>query len=196
MGYLIVEGPHDEDVINYFFLGELEKARIHMLPMMGTHQKSAVIASEMLARLGKPVYLFFDRIYQPSDRKKSPEMDTGKWIKERLNENGVPSDYGGHKFPDIMATLPDDAVKRAFPQCDFTSWSDILGRHDGPEFKEFVRDDMNWPTYENSPNTISPTEFIKRVLAACTDDEQPHGALTQGIKAATAFISSNSTQYR
>jgi energy-coupling factor transporter ATP-binding protein EcfA2 len=196
LGFLIVEGEHDETVIKHFFATELEQARIQIIRLQGTYQKDAIAQSLMLEKLGKPVYTFFDRIYQPSDRKTSPEMNVGKYIKRALKEKKVPCEYGGHKFPDIIAALPEDAVRRAFPDCKFTSWADLIAAHPGPKFKEFVQDDMGWPTYENSNKTISTTEFIKRVLKACRENERPQGALIQGIKAATAFISDKSNQSR
>jgi len=192
-GFLIVEGPQDKLVIEHFFAKELDAARVKMIAMMGTKQKDAVLTSEFLLTLGKPFVLFFDRIHQASDRITTPEMKIATWIKKEAGKKGVRCEKGGHHFPDIMATLPEEAVMRAFPDSKFTSWTDLINRYkeqtERENFKDFVAREMEWPSHRFDDKPISATEFIETVLAACEEKETPHGALRVGISEAMAFVS-------
>jgi hypothetical protein len=199
-GFVIVEGPHDEEIINHFYKTELNKHRIGLLRAFGTNnidnknkgdRSFALYEQDLLTYIGLPVAILVDRATLGPGEKKAvnafvrscKKRGLKSWPKE---ENQT----GGHPYPDIIAALPDEAVKAAFPKANFESWDPIVDEFENlrrkrvttGNFKDFAKDKMGL-----QKAVLYPT-FIQPVLKECEETLRPREGLENIMKQIFAFF--------
>ena len=189
-GFIIVEGPHDSEVLRHFYGPELDAARIRLLHLMGTHGESALIDSEYLVSLGKPMGILLDKIKRDRHTIMTKHEDnltneerSLKRMWNGLERRGVYAEGAGHPFPDIMCALPEDAVRRAYPKATFSGWSELEGRYKkarSENFKSFALREMGLK--------VNATKFIQRVLKHCGEDAEPAKGLRKAMSQLLAHL--------
>ena len=192
-GFIVVEGPHDSDVLRHFYGPELDAARIRLLHLMGTHGESALIDSEYLVSLGKPMGILLDKIKRDrhtimtkNENNLTNEERSLKRMWSGLERRGVYAEGAGHPFPDIMCALPEDAVRRAYPKATFSGWSELEGRYKkarSENFKSFALREMGLK--------VNATKFIQRVLKHCGEDAEPAKGLRKAMNQLLAHLTTN-----
>jgi hypothetical protein len=121
---LLVEGKHDEQVIEHFYGDELRRARIEILPIRGTSKTKLLVEAELLRRLRIPLYILFDKTL-------SEDSSESRAIRELVNywpdTDPAPTRIA-FAPPDIFFALPEDAVRRVLKSSfdvAFPGWSTI-----------------------------------------------------------------------
>lgn len=187
-GFIIVEGPHDEEIIQHFCGPELKRRRIGLLRAWGTeHVKGkgdrsfALYEDDLLTYIGKPTAILVDRAQLGPSERAAVNAFVRSCEKRRLPYWPDRGQDGGHPYPDIIAALPGDAVRRAFPGSTFDGWDPIVDefeqmRRQGTttgNFKDFATRKMGLKI----PSKAFYPEFIKKVLEECDDGKRPREGL-------------------
>lgn len=172
-GVLMVEGHHDQLVIDHFFGGELKRRRILLLPLRGAVNAKSLrlYESGFLERLGVPLRFVFDL------PRKSTSIEAKALLEvQSLRERGYDAREFVYSEPDVICALPGEAIERAFPNSQFNGWDELV-KH-GPEygFKEFALREIG------IDSSVLPTEFIELVLRQVERGETPSVALQETMK--------------
>ena len=189
-GFLLVEGIHDKRVLDHFFRDEFDQARIVILPIFGTDNSRAVIESPVLRVLGRPIRAMFDHLrpeYLDGERDISgatKEEQTALRLKHEFADCDF--DVIPYSDPDIICALPEEAVRRAYPDAVFPGWNALIDkwtRSPSPvNFKGHALKEMGLFTTKS-------TAFIERVLTSCSEHDRAGQALTIAVNEALASMS-------
>lgn len=191
-GVLVVEGQHDLLFLRRFFGDRIDEARVRILPIRGTKNARALAAAELWPTLGVPVCLLFDDVRAaaldgpipedatPEEKKLRESLDTFRRMQHRHMEV-VAAHF---ELPDVIAAIPEDVIKRAFPRARTTvTWSEIIDdwrRTVAPgEFKQYALRRLEVGSDANA--------FVDRVLAQANDGEVA-AALTRSVSEALAKL--------
>jgi hypothetical protein len=187
-GFILVEGSHDEEILEHFYGPELRQRRIGLLRAWGTDQVKgkgdrsfALYEADLLTYIGKPTAILVDRArLGPSER-----AAVGAFVRscERRKLPHWPDrgQDGGHPYPDIIAALPDEAVRAAFPRSAFDGWDPIVD-----EFEQMRRQGITTGNFKDFatlkvgldvPGQAFYPKFIKKVLEECDDGTRPREGL-------------------
>jgi hypothetical protein len=140
-GVLVVEGPHDKEIIQRYGGVDLDKERIVIVPLMGADNAAGIAELEFLHALGIPLHLILDHVRAPVvqaiiDGKPTPGLTKEEGflpvlhyaLKTRqLQVNVLPFPH-----PDIIRAVPESEINRALQQLGkpkFTGWASLDGRH-------------------------------------------------------------------
>ena len=191
-GFIVVEGPHDSKALRKFFWSELDDARIQLLHLYGTQGEQALIDSEYLVGLGKPIGILLDNVkdidqIMREDKYLTHEEQALKRMVSGLKRRGVHPFIGGHPWPDVMCALPEEAVRQAFPKANFPGWEELEARFkatrpDGTRkvrrvnFKTFALREMNLEL-----SGVHSTKFVDEVLGHCAEDAAPRKGLRRAV---------------
>ena len=201
-GFIIVEGPHDEEVIERFFGPQLREHKIGLLRAWGTNniggsQRSgdrsfALYELDLLTLMGLPLAILVDRATLGPTEKAAVDAFVRSCKKRRLRywpDRGQP---GGHPYPDIIAALPNEAVRSAFPRSSFDGWDPIVDEFEQlrrshtttGNFKDFALQRMGLSIEPNYPN------FLKPVLDECGEASRPREGLELVMNEIISFLNS------
>jgi energy-coupling factor transporter ATP-binding protein EcfA2 len=165
---LLVEGEHDRAIIRGFFGNQLDDAYVRILTLRGTDNALALLDAELLQQLDIPIHLMLDN----TRRETVEAIVRGRLGGTRLRKEErvllalATALRGGSMaltplalpVPDIVWTLPEEAMRRAVPS--FTSWRKLQ-----QEFKAEPRP-MNPKDFLASRLGVTfNLRFIQRVLA-------------------------------
>lgn len=162
---LLVEGQHDQVMLERMFGADLRAAGIAVVRMHGTNNLLATAELDFLDRyLDVPVIVLLD--YTSVDRVKAglaethEERQLGRLLKE-CDRRGRPTLCVGLNLPDIVCYLPDTAVRQVSP--DFPGWDVVVARFrehdDRPSFKKWVKS-----TFRTDLTTTARIERIVDVM--------------------------------
>lgn len=179
-GFIIVEGPADAAVLSGLLGAELRRQRIVPIPLHGAYKYRALVQPELLKAMGKPMAVMFDDVRRDVlDGKRLPVANEEKTLLTliKLAPEIHPISFDA---PDIVAALPDDAVRRVVP--DFPGWNTILdGWNESPggfeNFKTYAMDRCRRSGHQ-------ATAFITEVL----EQAQPDDALPLSFRRAASEI--------
>jgi hypothetical protein len=131
----------------------------------------ALVQPHLLEGLGRPICVMLDDVARDViDRRRDPRSDEEKSIQKVLDarDEGHPIDAVSFDAPDIIAALPEAAVRRLREH--FTSWDEMVATWDrsGPDnFKTHVLRSLGWKLSDDRG-------FISSVLDRVTPaDELP-----------------------
>jgi hypothetical protein len=173
---VVVEGQHDLMVIERFFGDELERHAIRLLALRGTKNTRRFIESEFLGQAGIPLRVVFDNVRSEAlEGQVDPSSfrDEERDILQLLHQLSQGHDIRAFPFegPDIMCALPEDAVRRAFPDARFEGWEGLVlewrGMKARENFKNFARRRMG------IESEVSSDLFVETVLKRVRADEIP-----------------------
>ena len=190
-GILIVEGEHDRRVIDAFFSEDTARARIRVQPIRGTNEAMSIADAELYALLGVPLCVVFDEVLDTNllgnpDRRLSQEERKLRNLLEHTAGSGFAVTYAPFELPDIIAALPESAVRRAFPHARPNDWTSIidswrqLPEKNRPGFKPYA---LRQLAVDDTPD-----HFVARVLAAVVPDDRPAPALARAMSTALAHL--------
>lgn len=167
---LLVEGRHDEQVLDFFGSSLLDDAGVVVLPLHGTRNTANFAESEILARWGVPVAVLFDNTRTSVVRDMQTQEVTGMRFDEerkasafvnRLLQRGHPVGAVPFDVPDVFCALRVDAVRAAYPHVAEFDWTDIIAAYRAlPERTEFKR----WLFHELGAPNAQADEWLTRVL--------------------------------
>ena len=188
-GFIIVEGLHDELVLERFYGTDLRNRRIGLLRAWGTKNAEA---ADLLTYIGKPVAILVDRAKLGPTEKAAVKAFVQSCVSRKLPHWPDHGQAGGHPYPDIIAALPDDAVRDAFPNSTFNGWDPIVDEFEQMRgqgtttgnFKDFATRKMglDMPTKGFYP------QFIKPVLKQCGDETRPREGLELVMNEIISFM--------
>ena len=188
-GFIIVEGLHDELVLEHFYGTELKERRIGLLRAWGTRNAEA---ADLLTYIGKPAAILVDRAKLGGGEKAAVKAFVQSCVNRKLPHWPDHGQAGGHPYPDIIAALPDDAVRAAFPKSTFNGWNPIVDEFEQMQrqgittgnFKDFATRKMglDMPTKGFYP------KFIKPVLKQCGDETRPREGLELVMNEIISFM--------
>ena len=192
-GFIIVEGSQDETILEHFYGNELRERRIGVLRAWGT--KNAEVA-DLLTYIGKPVAILVDRAELGPGEKAAVKAFVRSCVNRKLPHWPDRGQPGGHPYPDIIAALPDDAVRAAFPNSTFSGWDLIVD-----EFEQMRRERVTTGNFkpfatERMGMNISTADltkrFIKPVLKECGDVTRPREGLELVMNEIICFMANPS----
>ena len=196
-GFLLVEGPHDEEVINHFYEDELKRRRLGVLPMWG-FKGLKLLDTRYLCYSDRPIVMLFDNIpVDHSREQQSMEERELKRIKGELREATFPFWSTGHKELDIIFTLPEVVVKR------YLESKGINDTFEGgwKQIQQEIRSDSSLKTgtkkktkagqllgLPNPKDLIYFPNFIAPVLQMCSENDRPTATLERTMEEIFAFF--------
>jgi AAA domain, putative AbiEii toxin, Type IV TA system len=129
----LVEGAHDERVLQHFFGGELARNRVLVAPVRGASKVSAIVDAPWLSRLEVPFVILFDEvetsIIEGSKRPGGGDLAAqAVWDLLRHWQGPRPRPYvASFGLADIFRALPEDCVRRAVKRVggSFPGWTAI-----------------------------------------------------------------------
>ena len=173
----IVEGKHDVEVIQHFYAAELAAARVLLLRLEGTGNSNALVEAEFLASGQLPMRVLFDNVSSTSMSHTDEERVAGRLL-ARARELDVDLVVVPFELPDIIAALPESAVRRAFSEARFDGWAPLVERWRQLRRHQFKR----WALAEMGLGQVHATQFIRRVLEMTEVGERPSPSLERAVK--------------
>lgn len=122
-GVLAVEGRHDQLVIEHLYGRRLREQRIAVIPLHGAQHALSAAEGEILSRLDVPVRVILDHGHREAS------------LLSLLRDRVIDIDVAGIQYeePDIICALPEQAIRRAYPDKPFPGW-DVLKERFGGKF--------------------------------------------------------------
>ncbi|MCL1598787.1 MAG: AAA family ATPase, partial [Actinomycetia bacterium] len=179
-GFVIVEGPADAAVLNGLLGADLRQQRIIPIPLHGAYKYRALVQPEFFRAIGKPMAVMYDDVRREVlDGERPAETDEEKTLL-KLVERVPEIQPISFDAPDIVAALPDDAMRRVVP--DFPGWDEILDRwQEKPgDFKNFKA----YAMHRCGRSEREATPFIMEVL----EQWQPDDVLPTSFRRAASEI--------
>jgi hypothetical protein len=177
-GFIIVEGSQDETILEHFYGTELKERRIGLLRAWGTRNAEA---ADLLTYIGKPVAILVDRAELGPGEKAAVNAFVRSCVNRKLPHWPDHGQAGGHPYPDIIAALPDDAVRAAFPNSTFNGWNPIVDEFEQMRRQRITTGNFKPFATERMGMDISTADltkrFIKPVLKECGDETRPREGL-------------------
>ena len=134
-GFLLVEGPHDEEVIRHFYGDLLDSHRIGLVVLWGLRDEREarrLAESRFLKYAHKPVAVLLDnatleRVRDPSaaPRDITYEEHQLRRFMDEFDRARIPLHPASHGLTDIVAALPEEAVRRHLAD------DDVVGTFEG-----------------------------------------------------------------
>ncbi|MDP8929706.1 MAG: AAA family ATPase [Actinomycetota bacterium] len=191
-GVLVVEGLHDQLVLERFFGRELERARVLLLRLEGAGNAPALAESEFLARTRIPIRVLLDNTGAEAIAGRavpSAEERIARRVLELAAEHHVDMKVVSFTEPDVIAALPEQVVRRAYPEARFDGWKPLVERFRNlriPGFKTWALNEMGLSRH------VAPTEFVMTILEVSGVRDRPAYSLQHAVNEALASIGSNS----
>jgi len=190
-GILVVEGEHDRRVIKAFFGTDVTSARVRILPIRGTENALSLAEAELYSLLGVRLCVLFDEARDASltvdpPPKLTPEERKIKQLLDHAQGAGFPITHAPFYLPDMVAALPEAAVRRAFPDSPFTGWQPIVDAwrakaENRPGFKAYALKRLHL-------RQLDPDSFVDRVLASVAPGDETARELTLAVKTSLAQL--------
>jgi hypothetical protein len=185
-GVLLVEGEHDRLVVQSFFGNDLADAHVRVLQIRGSDNVLALVDADLLRTLDIPVFVMLDHTSARFiEDLNSNRLTPGKTKEERalgglavaLRSSDFPVTHVSLNVPDIVWTLPAEAVKKVAPR--FPGWkqatADLRAHKGAVNPKTFLRE-----RYGLAITTRSISQFI---AVAQEHGLQPSAELKSAIAA-------------
>lgn len=120
--FLLVEGPHDEIILNCFFGDWFRSSGIRIYPLHGLFRggKTSLLESEIIGAMGIPIGILADN----TANNDSEEAKYLRELKREANNRGRSIDVWGFDKEDILWYLPPEVVK-SFANERFTTWEEL-----------------------------------------------------------------------
>jgi hypothetical protein len=201
-GFLLVEGPHDEIVINHFYGDQLARHRIGIIAMWGFINTLDLTESRYLRYAGRPIAMLLDNVpeHYGGERGLTVEETNLKRFRAEFAEASIPFRGEGHGAVDIIFTLPEEAVRRHLASLG------IEGTFEGG-WQTIQREIRSNPQANNSRAKkglaqqllgleqsdfgLGPGNFIHPVLKACSEDDRPTGTLERAMEKIFDFFANS-----
>lgn len=197
-GFLLVEGPHDEQVINHFYGDQLARHRIGIIAMWGFINMN-LTESRYLRYVGRPIAMLLDNVpeHHSSRSGLTVEEENLRRFRSEFEGASIPFKGVGHGALDIIFTLPEEAVRRhlAFLGIEGTfegGWRNIQQeirsnpRATNSRAKKKLAQELLG--LERSNFGLGPGNFIHPVLKACTEEDRPTGTLERAMEKVFDFF--------
>ena len=131
-GIILVEGAHDERVIEHFFGNELARERILIVPVRGARNVDAIVDAPWLSRYNAPLVVLFDDV-QASEatgrkRPKSSIAARAIWdLRKHWRQTRPRPAVVSFSHPDILRAIPEPCMTRAVERMGgtFPGWDSI-----------------------------------------------------------------------
>ncbi len=198
-GFLLVEGPHDEQVIGHFYGEQLRSRDVRIVPLWGTKGEFSLTWARMLDQVERPMALLVDNRLNSVE---SLELERFK----NLSRGSQVLLYGdGHLEIDVIFTLPEEAVRRRLADlgCEGNfegGWAKIQERIrpmrrdngkylNGTEKKQAAAEMLGVP----GEYGLGPGNFITPVIEKCEPGDRPATSLEDAMNWILAFFDSTRT---
>lgn len=180
----LVEGSHDERVLQHFYGGELARNRILVVPVRGALNVNAIVDAPWLSRLEVPLVILFDEVdasivegsRRPSGRNVAARA---VWDFRRHWQGPRPRPYvASFGLADIFRALPEDCVQRAIERAggSFPGWGDIdaaFKRAEPAGFKTILK-------RSKLPSDTDLDRLLDSILETCR--KKPDAALKNAVQ--------------
>jgi len=194
---LVVEGAHDERVIEHFYGPAFRQDRIQVLPLRGTTKSKLLAEAEFLRALRLPMILLFDNT---ADSASAENRDIRR-LYEHWPKNVPPPALVRFVPRDIWLTLPNEHVARALQVrwgVSFPGWQELLRRFDTSKdtnLKAYILKALKLPPRADG-TPIGPDEFLDEILQEVPDKADPSAELRAAIEQVRALGRSTEQWYR
>lgn len=193
---LVVEGPHDQLVLDLLYGPDLRHAGIAVVRMFGTDNLPALLSLDFIERyVDAPVALMLD--YTKTERVEAykPRTDEERKLvdlRRAAKKKGLVFQTIGLRLPDIICYLNEQAIQRVSP--DFPGWGPVLRKFESirlrPSFKPWllrdygvdlthsgrIREVLDVMVAEALPPHPELHQRVSELLATTeTDGSGPHG---------------------
>lgn len=189
---LVVEGEWDREVLLAFFGRELAEQRVLVVPLQGSEELGGMADAAVLPALGVPVVALLDdvRAATPADfaRLPGPLTKAERALRDLTDDLDGAVGFVRYEEPDVICALPEDAVRRAFPDAAFPGWDALLTRWRGSDaadkpFKRFAVGQFGLPKPQRTP-----AAFFRAVLAAAEPSDRPTRPFAAAVKQALGMV--------
>jgi hypothetical protein len=181
---LVVEGLHDQLVIDHYFHTELRRGRVLIVPARGAKNVNALVDAPWLSRLGIPMVILFDDVR--ADRIAKKARPPGREVAARAvwdlldhwDQSRPAPGVASFDLPDIFRALPDGAVSRTVAAAGghFPGWEEIDQRskaEPGAGYKQvFLR-------ASGLPTDTDLNSLLRAILEVTR--EKPHPSLERAV---------------
>jgi hypothetical protein len=196
---LVVEGAHDELVIDHFYGEELREQRVRVLPLFGARNAPALAETRFLRDAAIPMIILFDRTRAKAIRARHLPADASEEVRilwdllRHWPEDRTPPRLVPFAMPDVICGIPEDVVRRVtrIRYGDrFRGWRPLILEHEklrssqgraAPNFKKFALKEMGV--------TASPREFIRQCLNEAPLEARESSSLSRAMKRVLALAS-------
>lgn len=177
---LIVEGLHDQRVIESLFGSDLRRAGVAVLRMLGTNNLLSTVDMDFIERyVDVPVTVMLDYTRKARVLGGKAVTDEEKKLanlRRAARSKGMAFDFIGLERPDITCYLSETAVRSLHP--DFPGWAAVLGAFEKmerrPPFKPWLAGKYNVD--------LQSLPQIEQVLERMHDqDLRPVGELSRAM---------------
>ena len=179
-GILLVEGKHDQIVLQRLYGSQLRASGLAVVRMHGTDNLMATAELDFLDQyLDVPVIVLLD--YTQVDRVLSGQPVTDEehkllHLRRSLKRRNRTFQFVGLERPDIVCYLSESALREQYPH--FPGWSlvlrDFKDRRSRPKFKDWLRDRFD--------TDLTQSRHIEQVLDHMHDrGHQPVGELSRKV---------------
>jgi len=201
-GFLLVEGPHDEIVINHFYGDQLARHRIGIIAMWGFTNTLDLTESRYLRYAGRPIAMLLDNVPEHYGGKRglTVEETNLKRFRAEFKEASIPFRGEGHGAVDIIFTLPEQAVRRHLASLGIegtfeggwqTIQREIRSDPQANNSRAKKRLAQQLLGLEQSDFGLGPGNFIHPVLKACSEDDRPTGTLERAMEKIFDFLANS-----
>jgi hypothetical protein len=177
---VVVEGEQDKRVINFFVGKRLAEERVLLLSLSGTYNTEVLLESDFLAASGIPQLVIFDNVRPGVVRGRSLAISRSRATDEEIKVTQILARARGglidvipYTDPDIIASLPESAVRAAFPKARFSGWPNLINEWHSSRRENF----KSFAIRQMGLIPLSVPQFLERVLAQ-SQGLSPGSALT------------------
>jgi hypothetical protein len=185
---LVVEGQHDQRLLEAFFADDLEEGGVAILSMHGTNNLLATAQMSFVERfMDVPMAVLLDHTDVERLERGLPDSDLSgeeralRALDRACRRRGATMLSFGLQRPDILAYLHEKAIRTQYP--DFAGWKIVLtqfrSRRVRPSFKPWLRDEFGVD--------LTTRPQIEQVLGIMAEQSlPPHGELSARVKGIVA----------
>lgn len=171
---LVVEGPHDQLVLDKLYGAELRQAGIAIVRMFGTNNLLDLMDLDFIERyVDAPIAVMLDYTKTELVHANKPRTDEEHKLldlKRAAKKKGMSFDVIGLQRPDIVCYLNEEAIRRGSP--NFPGWAHVLRGFEDirlrPSFKPWLRQDYGVD--------LTNSGRIREVLEIMTSEHLPPAA--------------------
>src|SRR3954453_10750178 len=146
----------------------------------------------VLPALGVPIVALLDdvRAATPADfaTLPGPLSKAERALHDLVNDLDGAMRFVRYEEPDVICALPEDAVRRAFPEAGFPGWDALLARWRDSDAadKPFKRYALG--QFGLSKSLRTPSAFFRAVLNAAEPFDRPTRPFTAAVKQALGLM--------
>jgi hypothetical protein len=189
---LVVEGRHDQQILEVFYKRQLGRLRCRTLVLDGTKNSNRLLDSEFVGESGLPMYVLFDNVRldriragMSLDEMTDEEQRVSKLLSKSQEHDLV---FLPYSEPDILCALPRVTVARRYGRQAFdkltgsddywggeiAKWRDEVESGQRKSFKRWIAEDRL--------GLARQTDLVTELLTALQPDDEASPELRQAVE--------------